>query len=206
MVKTRKSRTLIKNKKNNKKKMGGMLEEHGLPQVNMLSQFQMSDVNLFSFNRLFNAPMDCFINALQLMGVLNLLSANIMRISTLGVTGFTKEQIEIIFSYVYGTNFEFKETSNYQEWSQWIAQYLMPGYAVFSGFTGHVFIIARSTNGTLYYIDPQLNLFCDLSNTSCESYLRDKSTWYLLFNSREKLTLEQEKLIIDYTDYLRSHS
>jgi hypothetical protein len=97
MAKTRKLRKSKKSKKINKR-IGGMLEDHGLPKATELSQFGITDENLLTFDRVFPAPMDCFINALQLMGVLNPLTANIMRVSTLGVTGFTKPQIEIIFS------------------------------------------------------------------------------------------------------------
>ena len=206
MSKTRKSRTLRKNKKNNKnnKQIGGLLEDFGLPPANILSQFKITDANLQTFNRTFNAPMDCVINALQLMGILDDISANIMRISTLGVVGFTKAQIEIIFAYKFRKNFDFKPTTNFDEWATWINTLLIPGHVVFAGYTGHVFLIGRMLNGRLFYIEPQLNMFCDLNTEECVAYLRNKNNWSLLFHSDQHLTADQEALIIQYTQSLAS--
>jgi len=209
MGKSRKSRTLRKNKKNNKnnKQIGGLLEEFGLlPPVDKLSQFAITDTNLQNFNRTFNAPMDCFISALQLMGILDDISANIMRISTLGVVGFTKAQIEIIFAYKFRKNFDFKSTTNFNEWATWINTLLIPGNVVFAGYTGHVFLIGRMLNGTLIYIEPQLNMFCDLNTEECIKHLRNKNDWSLLFHSDQHLTADQEAFIIQYTQALASSS
>jgi hypothetical protein len=206
MAKTRKLRKSKKSKKINKR-IGGILEDHGLPEVNELSQFRITDENLLNFNRVFDVPMDCFINALQLMGVFNPLTANIMRVSTLGVTGFTKPQIEIIFSFTFGHNFDFKPTKSYHEWAQWINRYLQPNHVVFAGYTEHVFIIGRMANGTLVYIDPQVPAFCNLdTDTACQSHLLGKDDYYLLFNSTEQLTKDQADIMIAYTQHLQKEA
>ena len=150
--------------------------------------------------------MDCFINALQLMGVLDPLSANIMRVSTLGVTGFTKPQIEIIFSFTFRKNFDFKSTNNFDEWAQWINHYLQPNHVVFAGYSGHVFVIGRMNHGMLVYIDPQVPVFCNLNTPECEALLRGKAEYYLLFNSTEQLTQQQEETIIAYTQHLQQQA
>lgn len=206
MGKSRKSRTLRKNKKNNKnnKQIGGLLENFGLPPANILSQFPITDANLQTFNRTFNAPMDCVISALQLMGILDNITANIMRISTLGVVGFTTAQIEIIFAYKFRRNFDFKSTTDFDEWARWINTLLLPGHVVFAGYTGHVFLIGRMLNGRLIYIEPQLNMFCDLNSDDCVAHLRNKDNWSLLFHSDQHLTADQEALIIQYTQSLAS--
>ena len=207
MAKTRKFREIKKNKKN-KKHTGGMLENNGLPVCNILSQFRITDEAILQFNRTFDAPMDCFINALQIMNVLDTKAANIMRISTLGMIGFNKEQIEIIFIYSYGTNFDFKNTNNYNEWVNMIKQLLKPGNVVFAGYTGHVFLIGRFLNGEIIYIDPSIPVLCSLSNYACEQHLpinKPGFEWFLLFNSQEKLSVQQQKLVIEYTKSLQKN-
>ena len=194
-----------KSRKNKKIKTGGLLENYGLPGTTMLSQFAITDANLAQFNRRFTSPMDCFINALQIMGVLDDRSANIMRISTIGRVGFTKEQIEMIFSFTYLTNFDFKSTLDYDEWARWIHTYLTPGNVVFAGYTGHVFLIGRRTDRTIIYIDPQVGQFCNLDTPECQQYVRDKRQWYLLFNSTERLTPEQTGLITASVQHLQTN-
>jgi len=208
MPRTRKSRSVKKNRKMRKEKkfVGGMLETHGLPQCNILSQFAITDESITNFSREFTVPMDCFINALQIMNVLNEKSANIMRISTLGKTGFQKDQIEVIFIYTFRTNFDFKLTNNFDEWASWIANLLQPGNVVFAGYTGHVFLIGRLANGTIVYIDPQVPTLCDLNDGNCQQYLQGKSSYYLLFNSSEMLTPEQENVVKAYTQHLQMQS
>jgi hypothetical protein len=206
MPKTHKLRNNKKIRKNrNLKKMkGGLLESHGLPQCNKLSQFKISDDNILKFNRHFQVPMDCFINAMEIMNVLDSRTANIMRISTLGKTGFTKEEIELIFIYNFGTNFDFKKTNIYDEWSNWIATYLQPGHIVFAGYTNHVFLIGRLLDNTIVYIDPQIPTFCNLDDPNCSQYVQNKNEWYLLFNSQELLTEEQRQILIKYVEHLQS--
>jgi hypothetical protein len=209
MARTRKIRDIKKNRKIRKIKkiMGGALENNGLPQCTILSQFQITDDNITNFNRTIQAPMDCFINALQIMNILDDKSANIMRISTLGKSGFTKEQIEIIFIYTVGTNFDFKSTNNFIEWATWIKTLLNPGNVVFAGYTGHVFLIGRLLNGTLIYIDPQVNQLCNLEDPECQQYVQaGQDTWFLLFNSQERLTPDQQHLVVAYTNYLQTSS
>jgi hypothetical protein len=180
-----------------------ILDNSGLPDANILSQFIITDENLLEFDRTFKSPMDCVINALQIMKVLDSLSANIMRISTAGVSGFTKEQIEIIFAYVYRKNYDFKSTANYDEWVNYINSYLNPGNMVFAGYSGHVFIIGRNSNGVIVYIDPQNGQLCNLSEPECENYVKMNGPWFLLFNSVNYLTAENEATIIHYAEYIQ---
>ena len=200
-----KRKSLNRNARKNKKHRGGILESYGLPECTELSQFSITDENINAFKRTFQSPMDCFINALQLMNVLNQLSANIMRISTLGMSGFTKEQIEMIFAFTHNNNFEFKETHNSDEWISWINNLLEPGNVVFAGYTNHVFIIGRLLNGTILYIDPQIPIICDLSIPECSKYVLGQHTWYLLFNSHESLTEQQQNTIVSYVNHIQNN-
>ena len=65
------------------KKKGGY---HGREDVEvafpttMFTQFAITDDSINSFQRVIASPMDCFINALQIIGIINNISANLMRI------------------------------------------------------------------------------------------------------------------------------
>ena len=177
---------------------GGIGEAHGFPQCTTLSQFQITDEALTNFGRVFQSPSDCFINALQLFNIIDGMNANLMRISSAGRTGFEKEQIEIIFIYILRYNFDFKATYDYNQFTIWVQSLLQVGYGVLGGYTGHVFIIARRSDNSLVYIDPQIPVICDVS-TCQDTYLSNqRGPWYLLFHSLEQLTVEQEQQVAQY--------
>jgi len=184
---------------------GGIGEERGFPQCTSLSQFKMTNESITKFGRHFQSPNDCFINALELFGILDVKSANLMRISSAGQSGFSKSQIEIIFIYILGNNFDFKPTNNYDEFASWIHTLLHPGFAVLGGYKGHVFLIAKLADNTIIYIDPQIppnGIICDVRQ--CENqYLKNSpKPWYLLFNSVEKLSNIQQQQIVQYVERL----
>jgi len=186
---------IVNRRKTRKRKMrGGIGEIHGFPLCTDLSQFKITDEQLLTFKRAVPTPMDCFINALQILGVVNNITANIMRISSAGKTGFTTEEIEKVFIFLSGNNHDFKATGSSQEFSEWIAKNLLPGHVVFAGHQGnvnHVYLIGRQVNGTIVYIDPQSAIFCDLSTAECQRYLTNNKVYRLMFNSIEKLSPEQ---------------
>ena len=113
-------------------------------------------------------------------------------------------------------NFCYKPTNNYDEFTHWIQTLLNPGHAVLAGYKGlppnasgvssnvpggHVFVIAKTDNNTIIYIDPQVppdGMICDVSQ--CENtFLRNKQgPWYLLFNSAEKISDIQQQQIVEY--------
>lgn len=190
---------MVLNKRKTRKKMrGGVGEMHGFPPCTILSQFKITDEQLLSFNRAVPSPMDCFINALQILGVVNSITANIMRISSSGRIGFSKEEIETIFVMLTGYNHDFKSTESFEEFSQWIGKLLLPGHVVFAGYEGntkHVYLIGRRIDGMLVYIDPQVGIVCDLSTKECQGYLVNNKIYRLMFNSAEKLSLEQLRQI-----------
>lgn len=77
------------------------------PSCDTLSQFVISDINIMNFKRYLHSPRDCVINALQIFGILDVISANVMRMFTVN-TDIQKEEIEKIFVLTFGNNFEFK--------------------------------------------------------------------------------------------------
>lgn len=178
-----------------KKVKGGFGPEHGLPACTNLSLFYILDENIRGFIRYLKSPNDCFINALQVFGLLDTLCANIMRISSTGrVTGFTKEEIEAVCILLTGFNFDFINSSDYNQFEQTIASSIRPNYGVLAGysdsFSKHVFIIAISSSGEIILIDPQLNYLGNYIDARNSIYAPGRS-YYLLFQSSQKLTPDQ---------------
>jgi hypothetical protein len=164
--------------------------KNSFPECNILSQFKISDDNIMNFRRHIKSPMDCVINALQLMGILDTTSSNVFRISCVGTNGFTKEQIEKIFILYIGLNFEFKSTKDFNEFATTIETKLLPGNVVFAGYSGHVFLLGRYLDGRIVYIDPQLNIICDI--LKCQEIIKNGGKeYFILFNSEEKLVNQQ---------------
>jgi hypothetical protein len=151
--------------------------------IDTFTQFAITDASINGFQRMVASPMDCFINALQIIGIINNISANLMRISSAGVTGFSKEQIESIFLLVLKRNVEFKSTTDFDEFFAMIRANLNTGFVCFCGYTGHVFLIGKKTDGTIVYIDPQVSQLCNLDDPACQAYVRDKDRYFILFNS-----------------------
>ena len=190
MSKTIRRKSSVSNSRKSKRNANIWSARNKLPECDILSQFGMTDNNIGSFKRYIQSPMDCFINALQLMGLIDVLTGNMVRISCAGQLGFTKPQIEKVFILYKGHNFDFKSTGNFDEFSQNIENNLQKNHAVFAGYTGHVFILARLANGDIMYIDPQINEFCNVNK--CQDLIRNGgSTYYLLFHSKEKLNQYQ---------------
>lgn len=159
------------------------------PACDTLSQFVISDINIMNFKRCLHSPRDCVINALQIFGILDVISANIMRIS-IGNSNIEKAQIEQIFVLTFGNNFEFKSTIYFDEFILNVYNLLKLGNGVFAGYNGHVFILARLTTGDVIIIDPSLHLMCDVRLMN--EYLKNcPKPYFLLFNSNTKLTQEQ---------------
>jgi hypothetical protein len=171
-------------------KKGGFGPQHGLPPCPQMSLFQILDNNILSFRRYINSGMDCFINALQVFGLLDEMCANIMRISSAGrVSGFSKEEIEAILILLTGYNFDFTSSENFAEFESMLT-HIQPNFGILAGYSGHVFVIARNSLGELILIDPQLGY---LGNYEAAKHLINKPgrKYYILFQSLVKLTPDQ---------------
>lgn len=186
--KTKKNRIHNKGKKRIK---GGFGAEYGLPPCNILSLFPILDQNIIGFRRYLNSPMDCFINALQVFGLLDTICANIIRISSAGrKTGFTKEEIEGVCIILTGLNFDFIGSNNYAHFEHIIMTSIPPNHGVLAGYSGHVFIIARNSSGEIILIDPQLDYLGNYLSARHLIYAPGRN-YFLLFQSSEKLTQDQ---------------
>jgi hypothetical protein len=153
-------------------------------------------LNLQGCKRHILAPMDCFVNALEVFGLLDVTCATIMRIiSSSRNTGFTIDEVQKIFIFLSGgLNFDFMDTLNYAIFEQYIIN-IPTNHGIFAGYSGHglpghIFIIAKTSNGVLMYIDAHIHRLC--LYIECKNLIEFPGrTYHLLFHSLEKLTFEQ---------------
>jgi hypothetical protein len=158
----------------------------------ILSQYRITDEHINEFKSFVKAPNDCVINALQIMGMIDGFTGNMLRISVIGQqTGFTKKQIELIFTLRTGKPFRY-HPMNYETFSKTIKEKLMPGHIVFAGYTGHAFLIGRTLDGNLFYIDPQSEVgICNLADINCEELIKHQEEYFLLYHTETQLSIKE---------------
>jgi hypothetical protein len=147
------------------------------------ASFPINDDSIVKFGRWVKKPRDCVINAMELIGLLSPMAADIMRI-LVGDKGITTQQLEDIFKYTNPRyDWNFYGFTNIQSLSSITINDLAPGYALFCGYSGnddHVFLIAKSLSGDLIYIDPQMGALCPLKSRICLNFIDSKKTYYIL--------------------------
>jgi hypothetical protein len=149
-----------------------------------VSQFYITDENLAKFGRWVKKPMDCVINALEIIGILEKNSADLMRIAV-GDVGLQIFQIEEIFKYMYPNfSWQFYRYTNIQTLENFCIHELQPSRVIFCGYNmkgfKHVFLIGKTNNNQILYIDPQVNGLCDLQQAGCFSYIQNAEEYYIL--------------------------
>jgi hypothetical protein len=152
-------------------------------------------------------PMDCFINACQLVGILDNLNANILRISCAGKSGFSLDAMEKIFTLKSASltpgiikYFNFTDLNvlgGVNLFANVLNNNLKKNHAAFCGWRqnsgAHVFIIAKDNTGKIYYLDPQQSSeACILTNNQvCQKLLENGKTndrrYYILFNTKDSV-------------------
>jgi hypothetical protein len=180
----------------------------------VLSQFKISDENITNFKRYVKAPNDCVINALQIIGIIDNFVGNMLRIAY-GERGIaSQKQIELIFTFSTSQKYKYHSLT-YEIFVKTITENINPGHIVFAGYIGHVFLIGKTLNGKLVYIDPQTTVgICYLENDECEKLIHpdslnakfkeleekypviktlvsSKKTYKLLYNIPEQLSNEE---------------
>lgn len=157
------------------------------------AQFKMSDAQINSFRRWVKKPMDCVINALELIGALDGRNADLMRIAA-GDKGLQKDQIENVFTYLFPSNkWDFFGYSDIKKLEHYTMNIMDPGHVIFCGYyghnasvnaqIGHVFLIGKDASGIVKYMDPQIGAhgtICDLRNPACYSHIENKSQYFIL--------------------------
>ena len=169
-----------------------------------LSTFTIEDANIEKFRRIASRSNDCVINAMQIIGMISVKEAALLRIVG-GDTGLTPIVITKMFTLYIPKKFLFKEM-DFQLFQQNINQIEL-GQVVFAGYSqvtqgktfNHVFLIGKNRNNKIYLVDPQLPeqfTFCDLSSPECFSVISGKNKYYLLFNNTYKLTQKEQTDIV----------
>jgi len=154
-------------------------------------------------------PMDCFINAMQIIGVFDSVQANILRISCIRNQGISAHAIGQMLTYVsYDTNTDsemdvegttsfnfyfFQSFTDPQVWIDTIGSNLSENNKIlFAGYEGHVFSFARENN-KIYYIDPQLpDKFYELNKETVKKYLTHPGKKYYLATKSTNKLLESD--------------
>ena len=168
----------------------------GIAEPTTLFEARISDQNLCNFKRYLNSPMDCFVNAMQIMGLIDTNAANLLRISCVGVSGFSEEQIASIFILYTKFFFLFRELSGWDAFGQQVMK-ISPGTVTLGGYHknggGHVFLIGKTTQNKMIYIDPQIqnNTLCFLDEAQCENHIKNMDKYYLLYRNDIQLTPQQ---------------
>lgn len=198
--KDKKKRVVRININERKKMKGGNIlnyTQFGIPEPLTLVEIKISDQNLCNFRRYMNSQMDCLINAMQLMGLIDSKAANLVRISSAGTTtGFTIEQISSIFILYTNKFCLFRQMANFNAFATQLTK-INPGTVALGGYTteglSHVFLIGKTIGGEMVYIDPRetISTYCNLSEQQCLNILSNKNLYYLLYHNDTKLTLEQ---------------
>ena len=164
-----------------------------------VATFKFSYDKIREFKRIVKKK-DCVINAIQLLGIADVNSANIMRIMVGGV-GLSIKQIEDIFevvkeSYKWG----FKEI-NIETLSYIVSNKMTPMSAIFCGYkrkNGHVFLIVKGYNNEILYIDPQLGYPCSLLTDTCFNMIKDMDSYYVLVYEKKKyIEVKDEDVVME---------
>lgn len=185
-----------RNKERKSHHMKGGIMHSSFPVTNSLSCFPFSQSTISNFRRRFATPMDCVITTLQMIGLINRFTAEIMRISCMGKTGINTETIMSVFIIAFKRNFNFIKLDSYEQFIRELTANLPCNNVAFCGYknqdnTNHVFLMCREACGDLSLLDGTIATNCSVTNPSCRQLLTGKKSYYLLYNSRESLTDEQ---------------
>jgi len=164
-----------------------------------IAQFFISNENITNFKRDVKKPRDCVINALELIGILQSSYADIMRIAV-GDYGLDTSQIEQIFYYVQ-SNFRWKfvRYTNIDTLVQFCLQTLQPSHVIFCGYSmivngtifKHVFLIGKTNQLEIKYMDPQINAFCNLDEINCYNNIGGAQEYYILQTTADSHQIQQ---------------
>tara|TARA_Y100000592_G_C5465742_1_gene316589 strand:- start:202 stop:846 length:645 start_codon:yes stop_codon:yes gene_type:complete len=152
-----------------------------------IHQFGFSDININVFKRGLKKPKDCVINAMQMLGIIEETPADLMRVLVGENFGITKEQLQSCFEILYrkeNLSWRFETYTNITTLSNFVKDKLSPSRAILCGYDNkHVFLIAKSENGEMFMIDPQL----DLPNNMCSlSHGESRDKCFDLIGNKEK--------------------
>lgn len=191
----------------NKNQQGGQFpsDYYGPTWGNLtMSIFGITNDQLITFKRIVNSPMDCVVSAMQIIGLLDFFSANVLRLTLVGKHGITLDEIENIFSLRSGKKFVFQPTKDINEFISMVNVNLPINHVIFCGIKytetcmRHVLLIGREQDGRIVKIDPQSNnsiCYLDTDNECIDEFAKDTNEYYLLFNYEGALTKQEREIL-----------
>ena len=186
-----------------------------MSRVRMESDESASSVALFvlppefvkDFSRTKNNPIDCVINALQLLGIVDMSCSHLLRVVI--KEQLNNNQIDEIFEWVYqGSGYAFKmtdmtSTTNNDSFKQFATNSLPMGHAAIFGVQwkspgqgGHVFVIAKGTDNQVYLIDPHITTKDPVTGKPVVETVNltlNPSRWSLIHNNLRRWVLRMTK-------------
>ena len=174
-------------------------------------QFLITDEHIRSFRRWVKKPRDCVINALEIIGIVDSAQADIMRIMV-GDTGVLRNQIEEIFEYNFPEyTWRFRKYKDLESIAKFCVDTLETNHVVFCGYSvhsskinehgfqyhedRHVFLIGKSSDGRIVYIDPQINTMCDLTDPRCLRLIDMAQRYYMLQTTADAMQTQDIRLL-----------
>ena len=152
--------------------------------------------NAVNLPRLNRSNADCVVNAMEILGIINSKEAGLQR-SRIGSSGIMPEDFLQKF---HNTNpdyiYRFAQISM-NELMPWINNDMPKLTMIFCGYKdqkniGHVYIIAKDSDGKIFLLDPQLNPpICELRN--CFAYITNKSSYYILVRDSTPMIVDEEE-------------
>lgn len=225
----RKNYKRTKKLRNKKKFVGGTLLSTllGLPQINMMADFSITEETINKFSRFFKSQTDCVITALQMMKVFDDTTAEMFRVSEYlkkikGIPGgISQFEIELFCMIKTGYNFDLRFYNDITQWRNVLVTLLPVGRGVCCWGSGqemdHAFIIFKGHDNKLYLIDPQSadiaaaaaaapysaapaasTIYCKLENDNCYRYLSNVPPYGILFRSTDMLNQRNAETLKKY--------
>jgi hypothetical protein len=141
--------------------------------------FDIKNEDLDTFHRLVRKPKDFAINALQLLHVLDQKCADLLRI-TVGDIGITENQFLDILAYRYQNyRFKFYPITLY-DLILLARDYLEINKTILCSTTNHIFFLAKNYLHQIFYIDPTLQIYCNITEQSCLNKIQSFSSFSIL--------------------------
>jgi hypothetical protein len=145
-----------------------------------IAQFNFSNDSITNFKRWVKKPRDCVLNTMELLGILDSHTADIARI-IIGDIGVEIRHIEQICELVYPEyKCNFYKFTNLKTLTDFTSKQMEYSNAIFCGYQGHAFVVAKYDNGNVYYIDPQINTICNLDDKNCFKHIANKDAYFVL--------------------------
>jgi len=139
--------------------------------------------NIINVPRINPTNMDCVVNAMEILGILNRYEAGLIRQIT--PQGILPEHFIEQFEKV-NPEYKYKFVQiSMAELPVWIENEMPRLRMIFCGYLdgniGHVYIIAKDNNNKIFLLDPQLNPpICSIDNNDCYANIANKNGYFIL--------------------------